>query len=255
MVAYMGKIYVVGDIHGMFNKFLRLKRKLPKLELCDKIIFLGDYIDRGPDGFKVLRYLYRWQQKNPNVICLKGNHEDMMLSFLDKFKIHDFQNLDSFYVGYDPWLLNSGEETVKSFIETKTPGLIEPIIQWLRGLPLYHKIGNLNFSHSGYNACYVDKYGGELKDEDYLWSRDVFLQCYSGEEKWYIGHTPTQSVKKHLPPEFAQYVSKKTNTPYSFNNITLMDTGSFITRKDFGKKYAPGKISCLEITTNTLYQA
>lgn len=255
MTMELNKIYVVGDIHGMFNRLIRLKSKLPALGPADKIIFLGDYIDRGPDGFKVLRYLYNWQLKNPNVICLKGNHEDMMINFLDRFEIDCFLDIDKAYIDYDPWLFNDGEDTIRSVTGTRTPWLIKPIIQWVRNLPLHYKIDNLNFSHSGYNASRVDEFGEEMNYYGYLWSRDEFLQFYKGSEKWYIGHTPTQLASQHLPLRYANDVCTKTNKPYSFNNITLMDTGSFITREEHGEKYAPGKISCLEITTNSLYQA
>jgi len=249
------KIYVVGDIHGMFDKLIKLKRKLPTLNSEDKIIFLGDYIDRGPDGFKVLRYLYKWQMKNSNIICLKGNHEDMMINFLDTAGITDFREMEHAQIDYDPWLYNSAKSTIKSFKETKTPWLINPILQWVRALPLYHKEGNYNFSHSGYNALYVDRFGASLDANGYLWSRADFLQAYNGNERWFVGHTPTQEAKYYLPKKYSKYVNEQTNTPYTFNNITLMDTGSFITKELYSKKYGLGKISCLEITTNTLYQA
>lgn len=78
---------------------------------------------------------------------------------------------------------------------------------------------------------------------------------YNGNERWFVGHTPTQEAKYYLPKKYSKYVNEQTNTLYTFNNITLMDTGSFITKELYSKKYGLGKISCLEITTNTLYQA
>lgn len=79
-------IYAVGDIHGhvnllsqMIDQIRKDTRKYPKTN--HKIIFLGDYVDRGPDSNSVIELL-RAGIDGFETICLRGNHEDMMLNFI-----------------------------------------------------------------------------------------------------------------------------------------------------------------------------
>src|SRR5678810_617984 len=75
--------YVIGDIHGCVDELRRLIGALP-LRLGDSLIFLGDYIDRGPDSAGVVAYLIALQSELREVsfVFLRGNHEDMLLSYL-----------------------------------------------------------------------------------------------------------------------------------------------------------------------------
>jgi serine/threonine protein phosphatase 1 len=77
-------IYAVGDIHGCLNRLeMLLDEVQPDLEQ-DILLFVGDYIDRGPDSRRVVDYVLGLQQRHPreHVVCLKGNHEAMLLDFL-----------------------------------------------------------------------------------------------------------------------------------------------------------------------------
>ncbi|MBQ6129157.1 MAG: serine/threonine protein phosphatase [Lachnospiraceae bacterium] len=80
-------IYAMSDIHGCLDA---LKEKMEQVDLSpdNRMIFLGDYIDYGPDSGGVLRYLYDlWQKEgNDKVVMLKGNHEAMLLEWIDEFK-------------------------------------------------------------------------------------------------------------------------------------------------------------------------
>ena len=76
--------YVIGDIHGCVEELRRLIEALP-LGGGDSVVFLGDYIDRGPDSAAVVAYLISLQDQLVDGIewvFLKGNHEDMFLSYL-----------------------------------------------------------------------------------------------------------------------------------------------------------------------------
>ena len=74
----MQKIFVVGDIHGCLEKLVTLMDKLPINYNQDLLIFIGDYIDRGPNSFEVVRYLIELKNLKPDTIFIKGNHEDML---------------------------------------------------------------------------------------------------------------------------------------------------------------------------------
>ena len=73
--------YAIGDVHGCLAKLLRLLARCNRH--CDgrtrRFVFVGDYIDRGPDSRAVLALLMKVQRERPEVICLRGNHEALML--------------------------------------------------------------------------------------------------------------------------------------------------------------------------------
>ena len=75
--------YVIGDIHGCADEVRRLIDELP-LAQGDRVVFLGDYIDRGPDSRSVVSFLLSLERDLAGIefVFLKGNHEDMLLSYL-----------------------------------------------------------------------------------------------------------------------------------------------------------------------------
>lgn len=78
----MGKTYVIGDIHGCLETLMELLGKInPDLE-HDTLVFLGDYVDRGPDSKGVIDQLLRLRKVFKNIIMLKGNHEEAFLDYL-----------------------------------------------------------------------------------------------------------------------------------------------------------------------------
>ena len=78
------KTFVIGDIHGRCAQLHNLLGMLPRDESADKLIFLGDLIDRGPDVPGCVEHVLNLCTGNPEqVLCLRGNHEQMLLDFLD----------------------------------------------------------------------------------------------------------------------------------------------------------------------------
>ncbi|HOO40203.1 MAG TPA: metallophosphoesterase family protein [Syntrophales bacterium] len=96
-----GKIYAVGDIHGCLSHLERLIGKLP-IRPEDVLVFIGDYIDRGPDSKGVVDYVLDLQKKCCTTVCLMGNHEQMFLDYLAGRKREMF-------------LYNGGVETLISY--------------------------------------------------------------------------------------------------------------------------------------------
>src|SRR5690606_2905461 len=78
----INKIFAISDIHGCYGDLMTLYNKLPINPKKDQMVFLGDYIDRGPDSDKVIQQLIDWKKKYPHWQVLLGNHEDMMLDAL-----------------------------------------------------------------------------------------------------------------------------------------------------------------------------
>ena len=74
--------YVMSDIHGMGDLFDKAMNYLEEDNEPYQLIYLGDACDRGPDGYRIMKQLLR----NPNVIYLKGNHEDLFVKSARAFR-------------------------------------------------------------------------------------------------------------------------------------------------------------------------
>ncbi|MBM7559735.1 metallophosphoesterase family protein [Marinitoga litoralis] len=190
-------IWVISDIHGMYDRLLNLIQKIPE---NDKIIFLGDYIDRGPDSKLVLDLLFQLKDR---AIFLKGNHEDMMIDYLE--------NNGKYLEGI--WFRNGGLHTLKSF----NNNVEDKYIDFLKSLKLYHieEIEGVKylFVHAGV------RYGITLEDQserDLLWIRSEFyMQNYKYDDYIVIhGHTPTS----YISGEYNVYFHMMNNI-YNTNNI------------------------------------
>jgi serine/threonine protein phosphatase 1 len=96
-------IYAIGDIHGCLDALKNLIAQLP-LKDGDEVVFLGDYIDRGPDSKGVLDFVC--QNQKPNWHFLRGNHEQMLLEWLGTPNPLAAAN----------WLLNGGHQTLQSYV-------------------------------------------------------------------------------------------------------------------------------------------
>ena len=107
-------IYAIGDIHAELEKLEELLGLLP-LQADDTLVFLGDYIDRGPDARGVVERLVRLRDER-RCIFLLGNHESMLLDFLGW--------TDDAYFGGDAFLVNGGDRTLASYgyFDREQPG-------------------------------------------------------------------------------------------------------------------------------------
>lgn len=148
--------YAVGDIHGCDTFLTELLRRLEsQKEAGSPVIFLGDYVDRGPDSAAVLSRLHKLSREaSYPVICLMGNHEKMLLEFID----------DPVGEGLR-WLRHGGIETLKSYgltgvtVKSDMEELLEVadafeaalpngLQTWLRALPLHWCSGNVVCVHA-----------------------------------------------------------------------------------------------------------
>ena len=202
-------IYAIGDIHGE----IKLLNKLFDEILSDirhqhdsdnKIIFLGDYVDRGDSSKEVIDFLMDVQQKQDqyfknldwfnklDIIFLWGNHEDMMSKVIDG---------DEKMVG--TWLYNGGLQTLKSFglyDRTSNPNelfadfdSLKPYNDWFKeNLKLYHVTEDYIFCHSGFIRTDFD-ISLDAQETSLLWGRP-HKGMYIGYNKTVIyGHTPTNN--------------------------------------------------------------
>src|ERR1700736_6448578 len=80
-IAASGRLFAIGDIHGCADELAAMIQAIAPAR-GDTVVFVGDYIDRGPCARDVLEMMLELAGGKAEYVFLKGNHEDMMLSFL-----------------------------------------------------------------------------------------------------------------------------------------------------------------------------
>lgn len=131
----MSLTYAIADLHGRFDL---LKKALTAISERDdgtpyKVVTMGDYVDRGPQSRQIITHLRNAQDMGRPLVCLKGNHEDIMLQALR----------DPSKQGW--WMMNGGGATLASY-DDKTP--YHDHLKWVEGLPLYYEDENRVFVHA-----------------------------------------------------------------------------------------------------------
>jgi len=193
-------IIAIGDIHGQIAQLRVLLERLRTRPLreIDRLVFLGDYVDRGENSRAVVELLIALQKERPNTVFLRGNHEQLMLDALDGpptqpaakegFVLHSEQT----YL----WLENGGVETLLSYQPADMLHWREAIppehIAFLRATQMEYICGNYHFVHAG-----VVPPGMKWEDAAYgldprLWIREPFLtyKPLIGGRLIVFGHTP-----------------------------------------------------------------
>jgi len=207
-VAPERTVFVIGDIHGCADKLQTLLAILDE-EMAmattgtPQLVFVGDYIDRGPDSAAVLTFLHEASRKNPEQItCLLGNHEAMLLGFLDR------------PLSEGPrWLRHGGREMALSFGVHVAPADPEDItesdlirlsrdlgeamgqglLDWLKGLGVVWNSGNLWVTHAGADpALSMD----QQNPDTFVWGTKSFLRHERHDGQWVAhGHIPLRAPR------------------------------------------------------------
>lgn len=210
--------FVIGDVHGCLSQLQLLLDAAP----ADvNLICVGDYIDRGEDSAGVLRFL----AERPDITCLMGNHEAMLLKFVE-----------------DPtgraarWLRYGGLQTLASFgvtggIETKDAALLtrlrddlvaamgDDMLDWIARLPVLEERGNVSILHAGADPAVpiVDQGTDTL-----IWGHPAFGKTPRTDGQWVLhGHTIVDQ-------------------PCAANGIISVDTGA----------YATGRLTAAHLTAD-----
>lgn len=173
------KTFVIGDIHGCLDMLNRLMDKIAWRPDKDRLIFLGDYIDRGENSKGVVDYILALNRCSSKVECLMGNHESLFLDYLS---------------GRDGelFLMNGGESTFKSYAADKSSesdSLIPPDhMAFYKSLKPYIELQDYYIVHAGFQPGIKIS---EQKLEDMLWIRSPFIYSnYDFGKKVIFGHTP-----------------------------------------------------------------
>ena len=228
------RIFAVGDLHGCTEEleillyFLSDQQQLAENDL---IVFIGDYIDRGPNSKGIVERLLAFQRAHRNSVFLRGNHEDMLLEFLG-------------FEGCEGWsyLQNGGAKCLQSYglQGSESPqevlaALPREHLSFFLNLEHYLICGPFVFAHAGLNP--LRDLRAQL-DRDLFWIRDEFISNIHHFEKTVVfGHTPYRDVMFNLPFK----VGIDTGLVYG-NTLTCLE---MIGRKVFQIKRGKSKVvSC-----------
>lgn len=229
------RVLAVGDIHGMYDKLINLIDMVHFDPDYDLLVFLGDYVDRGPDSVRCLQYVYDLKEIfGDSVVCLLGNHEVMMSSYyLRKRGICNELMMD--YA--DSWFDNGGMKTFEQ-LEQLDKKTCNRLIDWVTDMPVSFRYKKYFFCHAGVDPDVPLDF---QTDFDLLWARGEWKERYHGVDTVVVGHSPVQNLKKRSS------FGKKLVVPQFFENRVIMcDTGAFM---------SGGRLSCVDVLSGKFWQA
>jgi serine/threonine protein phosphatase 1 len=211
----MAKIFALADIHGHYDALLEALSVIDLSKPENKLIILGDYVDRGSDSLSVLETVKEYTEKYPEqVIALKGNHDQMLLEWLLTYGAeidwrafdNDFTTLYSLLDGSDYYNLwqdgyygiykwGESEHELGEDIALYIWSHHKKIFSWLNSLPYYYETPEQIYVHAGIDEEYGNEWA-EFTDEHYM--TDKFPPTVGKFHKDIIaGHNRTREMFSH----------------------------------------------------------
>ncbi len=134
----MFKTWIIPDIHGHAATLKLMVEQQIRPEKTDRLVFLGDYIDRGPDSKGVIDFIRQLQAEGYNITALKGNHEDFCVKAWEADKNRkSFLRLKTKSYPQEIWEINGGIQTLKSFGAIWPSEIPEKYIRWMASLEYF----------------------------------------------------------------------------------------------------------------------
>jgi serine/threonine protein phosphatase 1 len=197
---------IVGDIHGCLDMLKRLVDKIGWDPGGDRLIFIGDYIDRGENSKAVIDFIIELKKDSRFVQCLIGNHEQMFLDYLSGSDLHSF-------------IMNGGLTTLQSYKNAQRDAE-EPLIPashlaYFSSLVTMVELDEYYVVHAGFRP------GRSVKEQDIfdmVWIRDEFIySSYDFGKTVIFGHTPL-----HAPMVLENKIGIDTGAVYG-NRLTCLE--------------------------------
>lgn len=165
---------IIGDIHGCFDEFNELLDKISFDQEKDKLILLGDLIDRGPFSFNVVEKVMNLKNEmGDRCVVIRGNHEQMLLDSVNGF-------------GEDKriWIRNGADTTIDSLLKNGTSP--KAISEWISTFPYYYEEERFICTHAG-----IPSTGLDSKDTySFIWDRSIIYEGWYKGKFLICGHTP-----------------------------------------------------------------
>jgi serine/threonine protein phosphatase 1 len=233
------KTFVIGDVHGRRKQLNLLLDMLPREAGSDTLVFLGDLIDRGLDAPGVVSDVIALQRQAPGrVICLRGNHEQMMLDFLEEgatiwlMPVTGGERTFEQYTGQPPLITKEEDyETARRLLGESIP---REHLEFINRTPFYYEDGYALYVHAGLDH---GKHPRDTSAQQLLWTRDKDFYIHYRGKPCLFGHTPTTFLP--LRGRVGRHGI------YIFHSAIGIDTGY--------NHQSP--LSCLQLPDFMLYQA
>ncbi len=209
------KTFAIGDVHGCFDALLAVVQ-LAGISEQDRVVWLGDFVDRGPDSAKVIQHLSLLPADNN--VCLRGNHEIMM------------QNARGSMHSIRSWATSGGDETWDSYIreyggDNGIQSVPDEHWAFIDGLTAYLETDTHIFVHAALDS---EVEMADQFDDTLYWADFDSIGPHISGKHVVCGHT-----------------SQKDGVPKSRSHATCIDTWAC----------GSGWLTCLEIQTGRYYQA
>lgn len=220
----------ISDIHGCKKTFAALLDKIA-FSQADVLYILGDYVDRGPDSKGVIDLIWEKQRAGHQIICLKGNHEELVL----RAAAGNFTYLEK-------WLKTDGKDTMDSFGVSRCADIPAPYLQWMTALPYFLAVDQYLLVHAGLDFSLDDPLS---ETNEMCWLRDWYHNIrYDWLQDRIIvhGHTPTDLE----------------TIEYQFANLKQsqyidIDAGCVYADPRHWKREGLGNLCALDLTNQVLY--
>jgi serine/threonine protein phosphatase 1 len=218
-----GRLFAIGDIHGCADELEAILKAIAPAA-GDTVVFVGDYVDRGPASRHVIDLALDLEKSHAESVFLKGNHEDMMLSFL---------GLPGRYG--ESFLFNGGIATMESYglreddLEEAVHHIPERHLNFYKRLAVNYLRPPYLFVHAGISPLLQLE---EQQTEDMLWIRQEFIfNPHKVDATVVFGHTPMRGVMIDLPYKLGidtglVYGGKLTCVEFSEGGLYQVDRGS-----------------------------
>ncbi len=219
----MDTYYAIGDIHGCYNEFIEMIKKIDFKQWDDFLILIGDYIDRGPDSYKMIQWLENERPKR--CVALQGNHEaefvanvDIISSIDDTYSLtHKYNKLKESCEYFD--IYNTIGNLIKHHNAT-----IDELIRWanmFRKMPLWYNVKIYGKRYICVHAGFPKESMSEEEKENFLlYARDEAYTVGGYKNTTVIsGHTPTliENTFSYNNGDVFKYINEQTNC--TFYNI------------------------------------
>ncbi len=193
-------IAVIGDVHGSDRLLISLLNRLGAIDPAPgKLVFVGDLIDRGEDSATVISMVFGLQRRlGDRVVVVRGNHEQMMLDFLDApvqsaarwLRYGGLQTLASFGIGGATE--NMSDAQAVRIRDALADALGQTMIDWLWDTPAMFTTGNVHVVHAGADPALPLR---EQPADALTWGHPDFLSRARGDGQWVVhGHTIVDEV-------------------------------------------------------------
>jgi serine/threonine protein phosphatase 1 len=231
--------FVIGDVHGRRMQLNLLLEMLPRQPKTDTLVFLGDLIDRGTDAPGVVSDVIELYREAPEQVhCLRGNHEQMMLDFIDEGTsiwlkpIIGGERTFEQYTGNPPLIMKEDDyDAARHELKRKLPS---EHLEFIHRTPFYYEDEYALYVHAGLDH---GKHPRETDEQQLIWTRDKDFYIHYRGKPCLFGHTPTAFLP--LRGRVGRHGI------YIFHSAIGIDTGY--------NHNSP--LSCLQLPDFILYQA